>query len=459
MDRNGNLSLREELEARMEGRLPIRGFDGRMYYARYNDDTEEMEEIPGPYEEEKTLFHPRFGQTKLNRTVQTEIPEWYKEKYGYFGAEEQKEEKDAEPYDPEKEKTLFHPRFGQTKLNRTVQTEIPGWYKAGYQRPDFELMDIRGRGFRPDEWRESGGGGFWQPENYGIYDSYKEDNSVFRGQNQLPMTPEAVVKPNMSHVFQQPYRYRVAPEAEKFVDPYVTPQQKKTAEEKLKMLIEEAFDETMNQEGNKEFPYLDPRKIITIGVGHNINDYDEFVKVFSPYYPIEVIKDAYGRMVAKREDMENKGKSFNIDANHYKGVAEIEIPREVLAEEYRPKARELMTSWLKKVEGLKREGVLPPDFDFFQQPKAVQLALFDMVYNLGPNKMMPVYMKNGKNVGYPRLFDALARGDFEEMALQSERNGVGKRRNIMVAEKLKEAAEIKKRLRTPAEQILYQQSW
>ena len=30
MDKNGNLSLREELEARMEGRLPIRGFDGRM---------------------------------------------------------------------------------------------------------------------------------------------------------------------------------------------------------------------------------------------------------------------------------------------------------------------------------------------------------------------------------------------------------------------------------------------
>ena len=26
------------------------------------------------------------------------------------------------------------------------------------------------------------------------------------------------------------------------------------------MLIEEAFDETMNQEDNKEFPYLDPQK-------------------------------------------------------------------------------------------------------------------------------------------------------------------------------------------------------
>ncbi len=154
-----------------------------------------------------------------------------------------------------------------------------------------------------------------------------------------------------------------------------------------------------------------------------------------------------------------EGESFNVNANHYKGVAEIEIPREILAKEYYPKARALMNSWLKKVEGLKREGVLPPDFDFFQQPEAAQLVLFDMVYNLGPNKMMPVYMKNGKNVGYPRFFDALARGDFEEMALQSRRNGVGNRRNIMVAEKLKEAAEIKKRLRTPAEQILYQQSW
>ncbi len=408
MDKNGNLSLREELEARMEGRLPIRGFDGRMYYARYNDDTEEMEEIPGPYEAEKTLFHPRFGQTKLNRTTQTEIPEWY---------------------------------------------------KAGYQRPDFEVMDIRGRSFRPDEWRESGAGGFWHPENYGIYDSYQEDNSVFRGHNQLPMTPEAVVKPNMSHVFQKPYRYRVAPAAEKFVDPYVTPPQKKTVEEKLRMLIEDAFDETMDQEGNKEFPYLDPRKIITVGVGHNVNDYDEFVKVFSPYYSIETIKAAYGRMVAKRQEMEKEGESFDVLADHYKGVAEIEIPREILAKEYYPKARALMNSWLKKVEGLKREGVLPPDFDFFQQPEAAQLALFDMVYNLGPNKMMPVYMKNGKNVGYPRFFDALARGDFEEMALQSRRNGVGNRRNIMVAEKLKEAAEIKKRLRTPAEQILYQQSW
>ncbi len=85
------------------------------------------------------------------------------------------------------------------------------------------------------------------------------------------------------------------------------PPQKKTVEEKLKMLIEEAFDETMNQEDNKEFPYLDPQKIITVGVGHNVNDYDEFVKVFSPYYPIEVIEAAYGRMVAKRQEMEKRG--------------------------------------------------------------------------------------------------------------------------------------------------------
>ena len=138
------------------------------------------------------------------------------------------------------------------------------------------------------------------------------------------------------------------------------------------------------------------KKIITVGVGHNVNDYDEFVKVFSPYYPIGVIEAAYGRMVAKRQEMEKEGESFNVNANHYKGVAEIEIPREILAKEYYPKARALMNSWLKKVEGLKREGVLPPDFDFFQQPEAAQLVLFDMVYNLGPNKMMPVYMKNGK---------------------------------------------------------------
>ena len=53
-------------------------------------------------------------------------------------------------------------------------------------------------------------------------------------------------------------------------------------------------------------------------------------------------------MVAKRQEMEKEGESFNVNANHYKGVAEIEIPREILAKEYYPKARALMNSWLKK---------------------------------------------------------------------------------------------------------------
>ena len=111
------------------------------------------------------------------------------------------------PARTEAEKPYSIRGLDRQKLNRTTQTEMPGWYKSGdYQRPDFEPgWTYRGRGFRPDEWREKRCGRILgSPKISGIYDSYQEDNSVFRGHNQLPMTPEAVVKPNYVACFPKP---------------------------------------------------------------------------------------------------------------------------------------------------------------------------------------------------------------------------------------------------------------
>lgn len=48
MRKNSVTSAKEELLARLEGRLPVRGSDGREYYVRYNDNREELEEVPPP---------------------------------------------------------------------------------------------------------------------------------------------------------------------------------------------------------------------------------------------------------------------------------------------------------------------------------------------------------------------------------------------------------------------------
>ena len=48
MGKSSAASTKEELLARLEGRLPVRGLDGREYYVRYNDDKEELEEVPPP---------------------------------------------------------------------------------------------------------------------------------------------------------------------------------------------------------------------------------------------------------------------------------------------------------------------------------------------------------------------------------------------------------------------------
>ena len=48
MGKSSAASTKEELLARLEGRLPVRGSDGREYYVRYNDGKEELEEVSPP---------------------------------------------------------------------------------------------------------------------------------------------------------------------------------------------------------------------------------------------------------------------------------------------------------------------------------------------------------------------------------------------------------------------------
>ena len=54
-----NMSTREELEAVMDGRQPVRGAGGRIYYVRYNEDKEELEEIPGSVWDEEQIAKAR----------------------------------------------------------------------------------------------------------------------------------------------------------------------------------------------------------------------------------------------------------------------------------------------------------------------------------------------------------------------------------------------------------------
>lgn len=68
--------------------------------------------------------------------------------------------------------------------------------------------------------------------------------------------------------------------------------------------------------------------------------------------------------------------------------------------------------------------------NFDNLPKAAQKALLDMQYNLGGHKFRERYIdSDGIEKGWPRLFDAVSRRDWDSAARQSNRTGVPDKRN------------------------------
>ena len=69
---------------------------------------------------------------------------------------------------------------------------------------------------------------------------------------------------------------------------------------------------------------------------------------------------------------------------------------------------------------------------FGDYPLPAQIALWDMIYNLGPG---------GLRRGFPRMRQAILDGDWEEAARQSHRSDIGETRNDHVRDLFIEAAE------------------
>lgn len=79
-------------------------------------------------------------------------------------------------------------------------------------------------------------------------------------------------------------------------------------------------------------------------------------------------------------------------------------------------------------------------FDFEHMPKPAQKALLDMKYNLGGYKFRERYIDgDGIEKGWPKLFSAVKRRDWDIAARESNRIGVHEARNAEIRKMLTDA--------------------
>lgn len=122
----------------------------------------------------------------------------------------------------------------------------------------------------------------------------------------------------------------------------------------------------------------------------------------------------------------------------YKAYFQREIPRFIDAE------------LEKKAKMYIRDVALPQarrqmkniNLDFDQLPPPAQKAILDLAYNLSPKKFKLGYGSVADGF-WPKLTDALLRQDYAEAAKQVHRWNVGPRRNKIIADLMREAADYK----------------
>lgn len=79
-----------------------------------------------------------------------------------------------------------------------------------------------------------------------------------------------------------------------------------------------------------------------------------------------------------------------------------------------------------------------PDFEKLPQP--LQIALVDMMYNLGKTKFN--YKENDKGTGFPKFWDFLARRNVNGMIRESKRGGIPQARNDETAGYLRQLRQL-----------------
>ena len=195
------------------------------------------------------------------------------------------------------------------------------------------------------------------------------------------------------------------------------------------------FNFLHNQEGFVPHPYLDGFNV-AIGCGLNVRDWKDFNELDfvdkNGKLLTQAQKYAYHKQILRdRQAILSKLKGKDIPQalreqyhlSKFKMLFKYEATKPSLNRALQKRIEACMKSVKNKI-GLEAYYNLPPQ---------AQVALLDMEFNLG-SSFMQTYVGKRKNTrsAYPKFKAAVMCGDFQTMASECKRGGIGNRRNMAV---------------------------
>lgn len=188
--------------------------------------------------------------------------------------------------------------------------------------------------------------------------------------------------------------------------------------ERVREGVEAFISDIGNWEGNVGHMYLDGAGNVTVGKGKLLPDAESAAAL--PF------RDRVTGDLASEEDIRSEFDiidamegATNLTASDYEPFTHLYLPQSEIDRLVREHVRNDFDELLRMF----------PDFGNFPLP--AQIALWDMIYNLGPE---------GLRREFPTLRQAIEDGDWEEAARQSHRLDIGERRNDFVFDLFMDAA-------------------
>ncbi len=185
----------------------------------------------------------------------------------------------------------------------------------------------------------------------------------------------------------------------------------------IKKIIDRNKKSVIKNEGVINYPYLDTKGFITVGIGTNVNTFEKFIKFswldkFSEEEATsEQIKSSFNNLVCAKSIGD-----YDYHHTFYKPLSSIKATNESIEEHYVAKAKEMIETFIKICS--------ESNIDYLSLPHKAQDALFDMLYNLGPTELVPA--------NWPNLFASIKQQDWIRAAKECRRQDVSTNRNLMV---------------------------
>ncbi len=181
------------------------------------------------------------------------------------------------------------------------------------------------------------------------------------------------------------------------------------------ILTKELKDALKQHEGVKEHPYLDSKRILTIGIGNNVSKAENFMAL-----NLLDAKDGHTLSVEEKESLYAQIMS-DIQSNSFseKNYSQYHVPTAEIENKFNQQLEQSYHELERKI----------PDFQAL--PISVQQALLDMQFNMGNSAFQPTAqtIQGRTYLGWPKLFDAIKRHDWSTAAKESRRKDVQPDRN------------------------------